>query len=299
MQEGSVRVKFGGDISGVDINTFTRVLLDYATVVQASADEVEPAAAVSVAISGAEPGCLQAVLKLTPQTIKGAIDFAMGAAPVIPEIIETANGLYRLKKDMAKHGAIESVEGRSGDHISVKMHDGNTFIYTKNVYNVFARSTDASKAVNSSFETLERCGDISGLSIASESAPDADIDVARDEFMAIANSPLAQDAERHEGIYENQTLPIQRAYFDDSDRHRWQFSWRGRKISANITDKSFYEHFPEMAFRKGDSLIADLRVVQELNAANGLYEDKLFEVVKVHAKKSDPQTVQMDFGDEG
>lgn len=55
MQEGSVRVKFGGDISGVDINTFTRVLLDYATVVQASADEVEPAAAVSVAISGAEP----------------------------------------------------------------------------------------------------------------------------------------------------------------------------------------------------------------------------------------------------
>ena len=35
MQEDSVRVKFDGEISGVDINTFTRVLLDYSTVVRA------------------------------------------------------------------------------------------------------------------------------------------------------------------------------------------------------------------------------------------------------------------------
>ncbi|MDD6706717.1 MAG: hypothetical protein PUE29_10260 [Olsenella sp.] len=298
MQEGSVRVKFGGDISGVDINTFTRVLLDYATVVQASADEVEPAAAVNVSISGAEPGCLQAVLQLTPQTIKDAIDFAMGIAPIVPEIIETANGLYRLKKDMAKHGAIDSVEGKSGDHVSVKMHDGNTFSYSKNTYNVFVNSPEASKAVNSSFETLERCDDISSLSIATESAPGADLNVDRDEFAAMANSPITQDAERHEGICEKQTLLIQRAYFDDSDRHRWQFGWKGRKISANITDKDFYENFPNMSFRKGDSLIADLRVVQEFNAADGLYEDRLFEVVKVHAKKSAPQTMQMDFDDE-
>ncbi|MEG0072757.1 MAG: hypothetical protein RR692_06185, partial [Raoultibacter sp.] len=62
MAETKVTIKFDGQSHQVDINTFTKVLLNYATVIQAAADEAGIDDPVSVCITATEPGSLDAVI---------------------------------------------------------------------------------------------------------------------------------------------------------------------------------------------------------------------------------------------
>lgn len=293
MQSETVVVKFDGNISGIDVNAFAHVMLDYATVAQAAAKTIDPLARVDVSITAAEQGCLQALLQIAPTALKQAIDFTVANLPIAQEIIDTASSLYSFKKEIGRHGAVDGSKELAGGKVEVKMRDGNTTVIDNRTYNLFLNK-EASESVNSTCKTLSDLDSVTGFEIKSESSPSSNVRVDRSEFAGIADSPLEPQPDLREGLYENQTLKIKRAFLDEPESHKWAFGWRETSISAKITDSQFFKRFPDLEFRMGDSLICDLKVYQELNASVGVYENKSYEVVKVHGKKNAPETVQMD-----
>lgn len=293
MQKETVVLKFDGEITGVEVNAFAHVMIDYATVAQAAAKTIDPLAAVDVDITAAERGCLQAVLQISPTTMKDAIDFAAANLPIALQVIETASSLYSLKKEIGKHGPVDSVSKDPSSIYTLKMHDGNTTVIDNRTFNLYS-DPNASGAVNRSFKELRELSSVTGLEIMSKASPESDVRIERSEFNGIAESQIEPRADRREEFYDEQMLKIKRAILDEPQGRKWTFGWKGTPISAAITDAGFYERFPDMTFRMGDSLICDLKVYQEFNAAAGVYENKSYEVTKVHSKKEAPETMQME-----
>jgi hypothetical protein len=69
--------------------------------------------------------------------------------------------------------------------------------------------------------------------------------------------------------------------FEDTSR-RWQFVWRGIRISAPITDKDFRGRLVrgEISLTHGDVFIADLRIVQRADAA-GIWVNESYEAIRI------------------
>lgn len=78
-------------------------------------------------------------------------------------------------------------------------------------------------------------------------------------------------------------LQILKAILERSKR-KWEFMWRGFKISAPITDELFYINFfaHDITIAPGDVLHVTLHVFQELDQRTGVYKNVRYEVVQVH-----------------
>lgn len=292
MQEDSVRVKFDGEISGVDINTFARVLLDYSTVVRESSQEIDPSVSLSVKITGAEPGCLEAYLQLIPTIGKGLLDSFKVIAPELPEIVHTTSELYKFMHQISKKGGVKS-SSQEGKAINVVTGDGSTVNVSQDTYNIYLRDGEAPAAVRKTFEALSHESGISMVSFGPRSKSDETVSIPSSDFTALANTPIAPSKKR-EGIFADQTLTIVRAMFVESKKRKWLFQWKDSTISAPITDDTFFERFPEMSFKLGDALLADLKIEQRLDSKTGLYLCESYEVVKVHSKVESPSMEQLD-----
>ena len=77
-------------------------------------------------------------------------------------------------------------------------------------------------------------------------------------------------------------MEISRAILERG-RRKWEFYWRGMKISAPVLDMSFYELFfaHEIMIAPGDGLRVVLRVTQVAAPDTGIYMSAHYEVVEV------------------
>jgi len=84
-------------------------------------------------------------------------------------------------------------------------------------------------------------------------------------------------------VEENCNLQIIKAILERSKR-KWEFMWRGIKISAPITAESFYSDFfaHEITIAPGDELSVKLRIKQKKDSVTGIYSNKSYEVTEVY-----------------
>lgn len=78
-------------------------------------------------------------------------------------------------------------------------------------------------------------------------------------------------------------LQILKAILERGKR-KWEFMWRGIKISAPITSEKFYEDFfnHEITIAPGDSLEVKLEIKQQRQEDTGIFLNKSYEVVEVY-----------------
>jgi hypothetical protein len=84
-------------------------------------------------------------------------------------------------------------------------------------------------------------------------------------------------------IYEQVDLQIIKAILDKSKR-KWEFMWRGIKISAPVVYEPFYVNFfaHEITIAPGDILNAKLAIRQTKDPQTGIYSNIGYEVVEVY-----------------
>jgi hypothetical protein len=92
-------------------------------------------------------------------------------------------------------------------------------------------------------------------------------------------------------ITETVDLQIIKAILEKSKR-KWEFVWRGNRISASITDENFYTNFfaHSITIAPGDTLQAILSIKQTKDQASGIYVNTEFEIIEV--KNHAPRIVQ-------
>lgn len=156
MDETNVIVKFGGNIDSVDINTFTRTVLGYASAMQAACGDIDASQALDIRIGETRPGCLEVDLKLVTDSIKGMIDFASAAAPILPQVVATATELYKLLSFLGKNGKEETATIESGkNRVTVVASNAEKMTVNQNTYNIYTGNPDATKSIVNSFKELE------------------------------------------------------------------------------------------------------------------------------------------------
>ena len=96
-------------------------------------------------------------------------------------------------------------------------------------------------------------------------------------------------SEERTHIYGHAQLAVSKAALEPSSSRKWEFYYRGNKISAPVIDTDFYEKLlsHSWTFGIGDYIDADLEVTQRLNPI-GIWENSRYRVVKVHDVLTSP-----------
>ncbi|MFA0315936.1 MULTISPECIES: hypothetical protein [Vibrio] len=118
-----------------------------------------------------------------------------------------------------------------------------------------------------------------------------DIEIPRSQF-ALLTTPIEIEEPQRE-INEVAELQIKRAILERSKR-KWEFIWRGIKISAPVSDHQFYDDFfaHKITVAPGDSLDAILTISQVRDEDTGIYTNSKYEVKTV--RRHIPRAAQIE-----
>ncbi|MFQ6311065.1 hypothetical protein [Lysobacter capsici] len=121
----------------------------------------------------------------------------------------------------------------------------------------------------------------------------------RDELIEVDESegeyfrPLSMDVDRSEYIVPDMKLQISVIGFRDG--LKWKFSDGAKNIAAAVEDKRFLERVEGgEAFRKGDVLVCDVRVVQSVAANGRLKTQHSIIEVKQHLSRAAQPSISFD-----
>lgn len=119
-----------------------------------------------------------------------------------------------------------------------------------------------------------------GLKIDTRKTP-PQIYVPREKFAIFDARRIEEEGSRE--IVEFANLEISRAILSRGMR-KWEFFWRGIRISAPVLDQHFYNRFfaHEITIAPGDGLRVDLRIIQRQDPDTGIFINERYEVIEVH-----------------
>lgn len=287
METKTVTVKFGGQVDAVDVNTFTRVLLDYSAVLQASCKSLDPGSSVNANVRAVRPGCLEVDLGVVAQGIGSLFKDPATSLQTVVNGIAITSGFYGLKKFLGSHGKAVEAKKAEDDKITITASDGATTIVNEGVLNLYMECPRASDAVNSSFATLDEDPRIESMSISDDTGTTFHAD--RDDFGNIASSP-SYESPQTKLLEEPVVLTVVKPVLEHSTTRKWEFLWRGLTITANISDRDFIKDLDDQVFAIGSSMYGTLRIYQAYDEGKKGYVNKRYEVISVDGVKPPEKT---------
>lgn len=138
------------------------------------------------------------------------------------------------------------------------------------------------KKIARTFETIEKDTNITSFGLTnSPEMKKPQIEIPRENFSIL--SVEAEPLEEKKVNIEVADLQIKKAILERSKR-KWEFVWRGVKISAPVLDDSFYDDFfaHKITIAPGDLLKGRLKIYQSLEADTGIYLNDNYEVIEVY-----------------
>lgn len=290
MESKTVTVKFGGQVESVDVNTFTRVLLDYTDVLRASCKLSDPSTAVNANVRSVRPGCLEVDLNVVAQGIGELFKDPATSLQTVANGIAVASGFYAFKKFLGKHGKAVASEDAEDGKTRVTAQDGQSITVNGGVTNLYVNCPQASEAVSASFAALDDDPRIESMSISDEEG--VSFSAERSEFSAIASSP-SYESSRTKTIEEDAVLTVVKPVLERSTTRKWEFIWHGMKITANISDKNFIDNLDRQLFGIGSGMQVKLRIFQEFDDAVKAFINKRFEIIAVSGVTPPPENMSL------
>ncbi|ASP49457.1 hypothetical protein [Cognaticolwellia beringensis] len=148
------------------------------------------------------------------------------------------------------------------------------------------------KSVSKTFEAVEKDKNITSFGFTKNIDDETpDILIPR-KYFPLLSQPTELDEPQRE-IQEVAELQIKRAILERTKR-KWEFIWRGIKISAPVLCENFYNDFfsHKITVAPGDSLEAVLKIYQSRDEDTGIYTNSKYEVIFVN--KHIPRNMQPD-----
>ncbi|MEZ8034468.1 hypothetical protein [Vibrio crassostreae] len=182
------------------------------------------------------------------------------------------------------------------DDTQVIIVQGNkTIIVPKTVYDAqkeVEKSEKFRKSISKSIQAVDKDKHIVSFGFTrniDDRSPD--IEISRSQF-ALLTTPIEIEEPQRE-INEVAELQIKRAILERSKR-KWEFIWRGIKISAPVSDHQFYDDFfaHKITVAPGDSLDAILTISQVRDEDTGIYTNSKYEVKTV--RRHIPRAAQIE-----
>jgi hypothetical protein len=188
--------------------------------------------------------------------------------------------LIKLKLDLK--GKEAKVVRRSGNSVEIQKSKNSTFNIDQRTYNIHVKDSVVGDAIARGFKALETDTEVKSFTVLNKKREKL-LDVPRRAFRHLS-TVVKEAADNEQKATERLELPIFKPVLDKSKGHKWEFYYRGiKRISAAITDENFLERVNNgERFGRGDTLVADLEIIKELDAKLGVLVNKSYKIIRVY-----------------
>ena len=286
------KIKFDGQQHQVDANVLVSSLIHTTTIVQEVNRYLNSGKRIEIKVKALEKGsflCHIELIETALDSLKNLLtkdNIEVGAA-----IIGTVVGLIELKKFL-KGKKARDVQ-KQGDKTKIINKEGNVLIIENATFNIYEHSPVVKDALAQNFDVLNNDPAITGFEITDKNEKPL-VRVEKSEFADLSQkSEEVEEGERK--LVEAATVNVVRVSFEEN--LKWDFYYRGIKISAKIADPSFYELIDKgEAFAKGDVLEVELQINQKFDESVNTFVTKSYQVNKIvrHLSRNEQQKINFN-----
>ena len=272
----------------VDANILISSLIHTTTVVQEVNRYLNSGKHIALKVKALEKGSFFCHIELVETTVDVLKNlFTKENLEVATEIIAAVVGLIAIRKHL-KGKKPKNVQHTDSKRIEIANQEGIVLIIESATFNIYDQSSLVSDALAQNFEVLENDPAITAFEI-TDGNENQLIRVERSDFADLAKkSEEIRDDERR--TIDAATLHVVRVSFEEG--LKWDFYYKGIKISARINDPAFYELIDRgEAFAKGDRLEVELQTNQKFDSSVNTFVNKSYQVNKIlrHVSGKDQQ----------
>ncbi len=284
----SIKLKFDGQINQIDANILISSLIHTSNAIQEINRFLDSGKSIQIKVKAPEKGSFIIQVCLIESIIDSL--FSSDNIAVASNIITILLGSITIKKFLkGKKPKEKKVEG--GTTIIVNQ-EGNILHIDNLTFNIYDKSQVIKDSLSQNFESIRNDPSITAYEITDIHEKPL-IRINRDEFETLSlKSEELLEGERI--LHEAATLNIVRLSFEES--LKWDFYFKGNKISAKIKDPSFYDLINKgESFAKGDILEVELQIVQKWDESVNTYVNKSYQIVKILRHLIRNQQQKFDF----
>lgn len=265
--EDTIVLHFGGEATRINAYTLASALVGFADAVKSANYVLNPGFDVEVVVEAVGPGSFKAMIRtiyqgsgnLFTRTDLKAILLSLIASHVYQHTLAPKSELNVIVND---------------NHIVIE--NGNEkVIIPRDVYESVQEVEKSKKyrdSIGRVFQSIEKDESIKTFGLSpSMNDKGPDIPIPRERFSQLSTITEPEDS-LHREIQEVTEIQITRAILERSKK-KWQFVWRGMRISAPVVDVGFYDAFfaHEITIAPGDSLEVELKIVQRRDYDTGVW----------------------------
>jgi len=283
------KIKFDGQQHQVEANVLVSSLIHTTTIVQEVNKYLNSGKKIEIKVKALEKGsflCHIELIETTLDSLKNLLtkeNIEVGAA-----IVGTLVGLIELKKFLK--GKRPADVTKEGDRTKIVNKDGDVIIIENVTFNIYEHNATVKDALAQNFDVLNNDPAITGFEITDKNEKPL-VRVEKKDFSDL--SQKSEDVEEGERkLIEAATVNVVRVSFEES--LKWDFYYRGIKISAKITDPTFYDLIDKgQAFAKGDVLEVELQTNQKFEESVNTFVTKSYQVNKIvrHLSRNEQQKI--------
>lgn len=268
------------DTEGERINAYTlaSTLVGIADAAKAANNSINLGYDIEIVVEAIGPGSFRAMLRAIYKESRNLFS-AESARAIILNVIAAV-----IMQHACSTNPVVRVDVNTDE---VVIDSGaNKLIIPRHVYDsarVAEQNPQFVRAIGKTVDCIASDDAVHGLGFAPNmDSPRPDFVIPQDTLRAIdvlrGSDPLTRV------IPEQADLQIVKAILEQSDR-KWEFMWRGVKISAPVLDNVFYARFTahEITIAPGDGISAKLLIKQALDPTNGIYTNVGYVVAEVYA----------------
>jgi hypothetical protein len=281
------KIKFDGQQHQVDANVLISSLIHTTTIIQEVNKYLNSGKKIEIKVKALEKGsflCHIELIETTLESLKNLLtkDNLEAGAAIIASLVGLIEVQQFLKGRKPKEVKPE------GNKTKIISKDGNVLIIENATFNIYENSPVVKDALAQNFDSLNNDPAITGFEI-TDRRERPFVRVEKREFADLAKkSEEVEEGERK--IVEAATVNIVRVSFEEN--LKWDFYYKGIKISAKIADPSFYKLIDKgEAFSKGDILEVELQISQKFEESVNTFITKAYQVNKIirHISRNEQQ----------
>jgi hypothetical protein len=288
LEDGFV-LHYGSETSSIDARTLTQSLTHFVNALQVINDRIEPGSEMRIYVDALGPGSFR--IKLSKRQ-KKLLSQVWGKAEFIILTVLAGVILMKIEGDEATNITI-NIEG---DVVIVQQGDNQVKLPAnlKEAIEKLVADDKLDTEISQAFEVLNNDHEVKSLGIARTLEDEVPLLSLDGHDIAILSQKRNVEDHTERWTDSQEELRILKAVFERSKR-KWQFIRGNTKISASITDKTFFDRLArrEIVIGDGDTLVVSLRTYQVWNDLVGAWIDDSYEIMAVFDHRR--RAVQLTF----
>lgn len=272
--ETGLVLHFGTETTSISASTFAEALRSFEQAARVLAQAQSPGYEFELIVEATGPGSFRVWLK---EQAKDTLFKVVGTV-ALGLAVSAIYDRYLDSKDITITDNFAIIEN-GNDRVVIPRE-----IYDK--YNESATNEEVEESINEFVANINKDERVEYLGFSLDMDKRSPIEIPRDQFSRMMAPPrriLDEIPNKRTREEDNELVIVIKAVFERGKR-KWQFLWRGRKISAPIVDNTFFDRLEsrEIVFGQGDALVVRVAITEERVKEFNVWKEIEYEITKVY-----------------